>query len=87
MLNVAERRFMFTNRACSSAGNILPMARPRVIYRPIGRDGFVQILILLFQIHKVGDIEEGVALQANIYESRLHAWQHARHTAFINGTR
>ena len=42
----------------------------------------VRRLSLFFQ--KVGDVQEGVALQAHIDKSRLHARQHAGHTAVID---
>ena len=56
----------------------------RLAYRTIGRNGFIQVLILLLQIHEIGDVEKRVALQSNVNKGRLHAWQHAGYTAFIN---
>jgi len=50
-------------------------------------DSFIQILVLLFQIHKIGNVQEGIAFQSNVDECRLHAGKHARHTAFVDGTR
>jgi hypothetical protein len=41
---------------------------------------------MLFQLHEVGNVEEGVALQADVDESRLHAWKHAGYAAFIDGS-
>jgi len=40
-------------------------------------------VFLLFK--KVGDVEEGVALQANVDKCRLHAWQDAGDLAFVHG--
>src|SRR5207302_284209 len=34
--------------------------------------------------HKVGDVKEGVALQADVHERGLHAWQNAGDFAVIN---
>ncbi len=53
-------------------------------HRAIGRY-FVQIL-RVFQLHKVGDIEERVALQANVDKGRLHSGEDASNAAFIDGT-
>jgi hypothetical protein len=44
------------------------------------------ILIVLLQFHKVRNIEEGIALQANIHERGLHSRQHAGDAAFVNGS-
>ena len=33
---------------------------------------------------KIADVKEGVAIEANLNKGRLHAWQHASHTAFVN---
>jgi hypothetical protein len=49
-----------------------------------GGNRFVEILILLLQIHKIGDVQESIAFQANIHERRLHSRQNACHTAFVN---
>ncbi len=46
---------------------------------------FVQIF-RVFQLHKVGDIEERVALQANVDKGRLHSGEDASYAAFIDGT-
>jgi len=56
----------------------------RLGHRTIGRDRFIQVFILLFQIHEIGDVQKGVAFQSNVHKGRLHAWQHARDPAFIN---
>ena len=45
----------------------------------------VRRVFLLFE--KVGDVEKCVALETQVDECRLHAWQNARNTAFVNGTR
>jgi hypothetical protein len=44
-------------------------------------------VIVIFQIFKnVADIQEGVAVQADIHECRLHAWQNAGNSAFVDAT-
>ena len=53
------------------------------------RRGNLSELLVFFvacQFQKVGDVEEGIALQADVDESRLHAGQHAGHAAFVNGS-
>jgi len=45
----------------------------------------VRRIFLLFE--KIGDIKKRVALQPEIDKRRLHSWQNARYTAFVNGTR
>ena len=49
------------------------------------RGNFVQFVLIL-QLHEVGDVEEGIAFQANIHECRLHAGQHPGYAAFVDGT-
>ena len=41
-------------------------------------------LFAFFQ--KIADVQEGVAIEADFHEGRLHAWQHACYTAFVNAT-
>ncbi len=57
-----------------------------ILHAAIGRNHVGQIVVVLFQLHKVGNVEEGVALQADVDESRLHAGQHARDAAFVDGS-
>jgi hypothetical protein len=52
--------------------------------RPVGGD-IVEVLGI-FQLHKVGDIEERIALQANVNESGLHSGKNASDASFVNGT-
>src|SRR5258706_14637279 len=59
-------------------------ARSRLRHRTIRRDRFIQVLVLLFQIHEVGDVQKRVAFQSDIHKGRLHAWQHARYPALVN---
>jgi hypothetical protein len=42
-------------------------------------------VFVLFE--KIGDVQERIALQAQVDEGRLHAWQHARHASLVNTTR
>ena len=45
----------------------------------------VDYVIVIFQIfEEVADIQEGVAIQTDIDEGRLHAGQHARDAAFVD---
>ena len=43
-------------------------------------------LFLVFQLHKVGDVEEGVALQPNVDKCRLHAGEHPGDAPVVNGS-
>jgi len=56
--------------------------------RGVGR-GFFELvrLFLVFELDEVGDVEEGIAFQAEVDKSRLHARQNARHAPVVNGTR
>ena len=36
------------------------------------------------RVHDVGDVEEAVALEAEVDEGRLHAGQHLGHPAFVD---
>jgi hypothetical protein len=46
-------------------------------------NGFVLIVVL----KEIGDIKEGVAIEADIDECRLHSRQNARYTAFVDASR
>ncbi len=48
-----------------------------------GRDDVIQLFNLL---HEVADVQEGVAIEANFHEGRLHAWQHACNFAFVDAS-
>src|ERR1700683_2993670 len=37
-------------------------------------------------LEKIGDVQEGVAIEANLYEGRLHAGKHARNTSLVYAT-
>jgi len=50
------------------------------------RDDVGQIVVVLFQLHEVGDVEEGVALQADVDEGRLHAGKDASDATFVDGS-
>jgi hypothetical protein len=49
---------------------------------------FLKDLVILFLvlIEEVGNIEEGVAFEADIYERRLHSREHATDAALVNTT-
>ena len=44
-------------------------------------------LFLVFELDKVGYVEERIALQAEVDKRRLHAGQNACYAAVVNGTR
>jgi hypothetical protein len=50
----------------------------------VGRD-LVKVL-RLFQLHKVGNVEERIAFQSNIDKGRLHSRKYAGYAAFVDGT-
>ena len=60
--------------------------RTQILHATVGRDNLGHILVVFFQFHEIGNVEEGVAFQANVNEGRLHAGQHAGHPAFIDGS-
>jgi len=44
-------------------------------------------MVVLFEMfEKIADVQEGVAIEANLYKGRLHAWQHARYFAFVDAS-
>ena len=47
------------------------------------RDDVVQLFNLF---HEVADVQEGIAIEANLHKGRLHAWQHARNFAFVDAS-
>lgn len=49
-------------------------------------DGGDDVIQFLDIFEKIGDVQEGVAIEADIYESRLHAGKHARYTAFVDAS-
>ena len=49
-------------------------------------DDVGQIVVVLFQFHEVGNVEEGVALQADVDKGRLHAGKDAGYAAFVDGS-
>jgi hypothetical protein len=70
------------------AGLRMPGLTSSRLGRPAHRSFFQLVrLFLIFELDKVGYVEESIALQAEVDECRLHAWQNPCHTAFVNGTR
>ncbi len=57
-----------------------------LLIRAAGRLLELVCLFLVFELQKVGYIEERVAFQANVDKCRLHAWKDAGDTAVIDGT-
>ncbi len=60
--------------------------RAQVLHSAIGGNDVGQIVVMLLQFHKVRNVEESIAFQANVDESRLHAGQHARYFSFVDGS-
>ena len=49
------------------------------------RGAMIVIVVIIFEIFEdVAHVEEGVAIQADINERRLHARKHASHSAFVD---
>jgi len=45
-------------------------------------------LVVFFVVfEEIGDVQEGVAIQADVDKSRLHARQHPRHPALVDASR
>ncbi len=49
-------------------------------------DGFDDVINFLDLFEEIADVQEGVAIEADIHKGRLHARQHARHAAFVNAS-
>ena len=44
-------------------------------------------VVVIFEIFKeVADVKEGVTIEADVHEGRLHAGKHARHAAFVDAS-
>ncbi len=50
-------------------------------------DAADNLVVLLVVFEKIGNVQEGVAIEANVDKRRLHARQHASHPAFVNAAR
>src|SRR6202022_302383 len=42
------------------------------------------VIVVLEIFENIADVQEGVAVQANVYEGRLHAWKDAGDFAFVD---
>jgi hypothetical protein len=60
--------------------------RTHILHAAIRRNDVSHILIVFFQFHKIGNVKEGVALQANVDKGRLHAGENAGYAAFVDGS-
>ena len=49
-------------------------------------DGGDDVIQFLDIFEEIGDVEEGVAIEADIDEGRLHAGKHASDAAFVDAT-
>ena len=61
--------------------------RTHILHAATGRHDVGYILVVLLQLHKVGNVEEGIALQPNVDEGGLHPGQHSGDTAFVDRPR
>ena len=54
-----------------------------------GGRGLLQLVgfFLVFELDEVGDVEERIALQAQVDKCRLHAGENPRHASVVDGTR
>ena len=59
--------------------------RAHILHAAASRDGIRQIVVVLFQIHEVGDVEKRITLQSDVDECRLHAGKHAGDFPFVDG--
>ena len=52
------------------------------------RGNFAELFVFILltrDFEEVGDIKEGIALQADVYKRGLHAGQHTGNAAFVDG--
>src|SRR5271156_6522602 len=49
-------------------------------------DGGDDVVEVLDVFQEIADVEEGVAIEANLHKGRLHAWQHPRDFAFVDAS-
>jgi hypothetical protein len=53
--------------------------------RVTGSMGVIMTMIVVFEVFEdIADIEKGVAIQADVDESRLHAWEDASNLTFVD---
>src|SRR5262249_20371094 len=86
-LRLFSRRYEFIGlkRALVTLGRLV---RPWRFNHPASGNNLVQSIdILFFFKQKIRNVEEGITFQTNIDEGRLHARQHARDPAFVDGPR
>ena len=73
----------------SGLGSLILRLGLRLSLISLGRGavgGNVVQILCVFQLHKIRDIEEGVALQADVDKGRLHSRKHAGYASFVDGT-
>src|SRR5258708_25594903 len=59
----------------------------QVLHLATGGHDVSHVLVVFLQFHKIGNVQESIALQAHVDESRLHARQHAGYAALVDGPR
>jgi hypothetical protein len=75
------------HRGCGGFyGMLLDMRLGLVALRCRAVGGDIVEVLGVFQLHKVGDVEERVALQANVDKRRLHSREYAGYASFVDGT-
>ena len=47
----------------------------------------LNLAVFVLRLDEIGDVKEGIALETDLDERRLHAGEHARHFAFVDGAR
>jgi hypothetical protein len=46
----------------------------------------VAVIVVLKIFENVADVEESIAIEADVHERRLHAWKDASDSAFVDAT-
>src|SRR5438105_3133118 len=57
---------------------------PHVLHPAVDWDYVGNVLIVLLQLHEVGNVQEGIALQADVNKSRLHSGEDASYASLID---
>src|SRR5260370_30399791 len=55
----------------------------QVLHLATGGHDVSHVLVVFLPFHKIGKVQEGIALHADVDECRLHAGQHPGDTAFV----
>jgi hypothetical protein len=86
----SQRNFVeiYVRRVECFAGQQLDGGRGRGVRLGCGRRSVVRmaVIVILQILEHVADVQEGVAIEANFDECRLHAGEDARYFSFVNAT-